>query len=621
MNFLKKIYNRFPNRIKKIIRLILGKDSKKKSLSLHQFEKKLLKYEVISFDIFDTLITRTIYDPDDLFNLMEQKITNVKLHDKFYNMRKKAENEARNKLGKDVNIDEIYDELGHIYGYNDKIINRLKKIEIDLELELICPRKDMINVLERLVKLNKTVILTSDMYLTKNIIIKMLKKCGYNEKTHFQKLYLSNEQNLRKDNGSMFEYLKKVYSGMKFVHIGDNILSDYNIPVKYGLAAINIPSSRAQFMRENYFLGINKYIETRTISDSLFLGYIINEQIFNSPFSCGIDSLEKISKTFLAPMIFELIKFIDKKSDSNDKLLFLAREGYYLEKIYEEYCSKFSLKPKKHYYFLASRKATMSATIENTNDIKNSINRDYKGTIKTFFKSVYDLDYNGDDFEIILPNDLEKVYEIIKKYKNDIIGKSNQYKEAYMEYINSIIDVQNDNIVIVDLGYSGTIQYHLSKMLNKSLKGIYLTNSNSVKKYDKTSKLLFAYDINENIMYEKIYHYSLILEYFLSAPYGQLQFFSKEKNKIVPVYNDETNDSKKNENIQKMFQYINQYIERMKELNDLYPVDITKELLCSNYISIVESNIITRSVKDEFEFMDSFSSDKTKNVFKIISRY
>ena len=624
MRIIRKIYNKLPSKIKKVIRKILHKDnnSKNNTITKEKLNKTLFKYDIISFDIFDTLITRTIYDPDDLFKIMNDKIKDIELKDTIYNMRKKAEEFARNTLHKDVDIDEIYNELGKIYNYDKEIVNKIKNLEIDLELSLTCPRKDMLDILRSLMDEKKEVILTSDMYLTKNIIIEMLKKCGFNEGVHYKKIYLSNEQNKRKDDGTMWKYLKEKYSNSKLIHIGDNINSDYLIPIKYGVKAIHIDNSRDQLKKTNYYYtGIAHFIEQRTNSDSIFLGYIINEQIFNSPFSSGVDSLEKISKVFTSPMILELIKFVDEKSKSNSKLLFLAREGYFLEKIYEEYCNIFNIKTKEHYYFLASRKAAMSTSINSKDDVKNSLNRNYIGNIKSFLKSVYDIDYTGDDYDIKLPDELEDVYNDIEKYEKEIIKKSAECKKNYIEYINSIVNYEKDNLVIVDLGYSGTIQFYLSKMLNKDLEGIYLTNSNSVKRYSKKSKLLFAYDINKNRIYEKIYHYSLILEYFLSAPYGQLQYFMKKNGTIVPIYNDEKMDSNKEKNTKEIYKYIIEFINRYKELNDIYKLNITKELLCSNYISLVESNIISKNVKDKFDFMDSFTTNETKNVFKIISRY
>lgn len=605
MKFVKKIYRFFSNFYHKIINKLTKKSDK--VLTKNLFLKKLLKYDIISFDIFDTLITRTIYDPDNIFQLMQEKIKDIKLKDTIFNMRKNAEKSAMEKLHKDVNIDEIYFELGNLYGYDEKTINAIKGLEVELEYKLITPRKDMVEVLEKLVKENKKVILISDMYLNKNIIEKLLSKCGYNREKHYHKIYVSNEKNKRKDTGTMWEYIKKIYNGMKFIHVGDNIESDYNVPVSYGLKAMKINNPRVQFKNTDYFLNFKQFIDKKTVGDSIFLGYIINEQIFNSPFCNKINDLSVFSKTFTAPVIYSFIEFIDAQTSKNDKLLFLAREGYNLIRLYDNYVSLFGKDDREKIYFLASRRATYSATIFDINDIKKIMNKEYHGKIKTYLNSIFGVDYKGLDFDINLPDDYNKIEKIVLDYSSEILDISNINRKNYIKYIESLFDYNNESVFLIDLGYSGTIQYNLSKFLNYDFKGLYLTNSDSVKKYSSKSKLNFNFDIADNEMYKKIYHYSLILEFFLSAPFGQLQYFKTENEKIIPVYNDEKMSEKKEKIIESIYESVVEYMMRMREITELCDFEVSKELLCLNYISLIESGIIDRSVKDNYDFIDSFN--------------
>lgn len=65
---------------------------------------KLNKFNVISFDIFDTLVSRRLYRPKDLFSLMQSIMSNMDLTkesiyviDNFSEIRIKAETDAREK--------------------------------------------------------------------------------------------------------------------------------------------------------------------------------------------------------------------------------------------------------------------------------------------------------------------------------------------------------------------------------------------------------------------------------------------------------------------------------------------------------------------------------------------
>ena len=101
-----KIYRKLPLSFRKKIKNLLKKDTNKDRLTIDDIVKKSQKYDIVSFDIFDTLITRCIYEPDDAFKILGNLIKD----EKFIEKRKNSEQHAREKLGHDVNLDEIYDE-------------------------------------------------------------------------------------------------------------------------------------------------------------------------------------------------------------------------------------------------------------------------------------------------------------------------------------------------------------------------------------------------------------------------------------------------------------------------------------------------------------------------------
>lgn len=612
---LKKIYRKIPlsedTRYK--ISDWIKKGSKSNNfLSKENFIKKVEKYDVISFDIFDTLISRVVYEPDDVFLLMGEKLND----NDFIQKRKNAENVARNKLKKDVNIDEIYQSYSEIYNVE---IKKIKDLEINLEIEFCVPRKDMLEVFNCLVAKGKTIVLTSDMYLTKKVIKQMLKKCGYKGYSEF---YLSNDLNKRKDTKEIWPYLKYKYKRKKIIHIGDNQNSDYINPKEFGIDAFKIDSPRELFSKVEMFQYVQEFISNKNISDSIHLGIFVNKVVFNSPFSdLTIKSVEDFGYIFHGPIINNFLSYICD-NNKKDTMLFLAREGFYLQKLYKYFCKNNNIKEIKNTYFLASRKATITANIKSENDLGDILNNDFSGTIKDYFKQLLDFNYDGENFEIELPKQKEKILPIVEKYSKDILASCKQEKDNYLSYIKKEIGtIKNSKISIIDLGYSGTIQYQLSKLTNKEFNGYYLTNSSKIKKYSNNSQLNFMFDTNDCKEYEKIYHYSLILEYFLSAPFGQLIRFDERKGKIIPVYNDETIDDDKQKIIDELYDNIIRYMNDTCSIKKYYDYKPSLELLCRLYVCMVEGNLISRKVKDKFEFVDSFCSNQKRNVFKIISRY
>lgn len=575
--------------------------------------KKAEEADIISFDIFDTLITRKIYSPEDIFSIIDEhfKIKNFKEN------RIKADSVAREKLGRDVTIDDIYEVLKNDFGI--KNISNIKKYEESLELELCIPRKEILEIWNELKEKGKKIILVSDMYLKKSTIEKMLKKCGYQG---YSKFYLSNHLNARKDTKTIWEIVKNDYKVEKILHIGDNSLSDALYPKDFGISTIQIDSGKTLAKKT----ALNSYISNNlSTSDSLFWGTIINEYLFNSPFSNSpeINDLNTLGYLFYGPIFEEFFNFLEDHTKKTDKLLFLSREGYYLQKLYKKYTEINSLSSRKNFYFLASRKATIFTNLTSVKDIEAlATHNDYNGSAKNWLKQILNISADFEDFNISLPNDYEKVKPLIKRYAPEVIKNSKTARDNYLLYIKQSVGTLNPSTKIIDLGYSGTIQYELSKMSKKDLCGIYLASSDDVKEYSPKSQLNFLFDTKRNPTYKKLYEYSLVLEFFLSAPYGQLLGFHKKGGRAIPIYNDETLTTKKSDTINSIKIGIEQYFKDTKKQKLLFPeYNISTEAIFYFYTYCIEQNIITKNIKDMFDFTDNFTTDETKNVFKIISKY
>lgn len=609
-HFLRRIYHYYKKRKAEYRR-------RKNQLLKEPLLQKLLQYDVISFDIFDTLITRKIYEPDDLFLLMNEKLKNPF----FFKQRKEAEQRAREKLQKDVNLDEIYEYYQKINNISKKECEKIQNLEEALELKFTTPRIEMRNLVEELHQKKKMLIIISDMYLKKETILDMLKQCGY-QINFFEAIYISNEENKRKDTKEIWPYIKKQYEKKSIIHIGDNNHSDVISPKEFGIHTKKVKSSKELFQESTLYPAIVPYLTSKSVSDSIFLGMMINHRLFNSPFhSLKIETIEDLGYAFHGTMIYEYLNFLEKESTSCDVLLFLAREGYNLQKLYQQFCEYKKIPEKKNVYFLTSRKSTTSATMMEEKDIIENIQKEFHGTFKDFMNQRFCIQVE-DNLKINLPEDKEIVTKKVKPYQEEILKNAEQERIAYLEYIEKTIpNRKKKQLAILDLGYSGTIQYHLTKLLNQEMTGIYLTNSDTVKKYSEESKLLFCFDITKNDNYRFIYYYSLVLEFFLSAPYGQLQKFQKKGKEIIPVYNNETLDDDKRKSMDKIFESVTNYLKDRIELEENYNMKIKKELLVDWYKNLIDSFIIDRKVKDQFDFKDSFEASESRNVFQIISKY
>ena len=496
----------------------------------NEFLNELLKYETITFDIFDTLVTRTVLEPDDIFHLIE-KNCQIKMPESFISIRKRAEQEAHKELNKDVSLDEIYDSMKKLNILKAKDVEKLKQLEIEYELEHIIPRYDMLKIYNELLKNNKKIDIISDMYLPEKIIVQILEK---NQIKGYRKLYISNEINMRKDTGILWDmYFEN--NKENTIHIGDNYYSDYFQVIKRNRKALKILNS--QEMMNRYSIKNEKDINIRQE-----LATIYNKILFNSPFLKKEDienNLTEYGKKLLSPIFYTFFDWFTN-NNKQEKILFISREGYYLKQIYEKYCELFNEKQQENIYFYASRRAVTIASAKTEKDLLKLLELEYMGTLKSFFENRYGIALNNLNNEVIsLPNDIEKVKSIVIKNKKTILENAKKERTNYLKYINTVCpDIKDNNYAIVDLGYSGTTQYYLSKLLGLKISGYYfaLTNKKSPEKLGCTINGCFNVDksiIDEN---NNFYRKSLYLESFLSAPDGQLIKFKNNK----PLFKDST---------------------------------------------------------------------------------
>ena len=132
----------------------------------YHFAAGLMKYDVISFDIFDTLILRSLNNPVDVFALIGEELG---IYD-FVTLRRKCETEMRkihlaNVKSNEVTISEIYDRVAYYSGIDSE---KGQTLELEKELAVCFANPYMYEVFQILKHAGKTIVAVTDMYLPKN---------------------------------------------------------------------------------------------------------------------------------------------------------------------------------------------------------------------------------------------------------------------------------------------------------------------------------------------------------------------------------------------------------------------------------------------------------------------
>ena len=433
-------------------------DEKRKSIN--EICEEVSKYDVISFDIFDTAIYRKVEFPDDVFTIMAIETG----HNNFVAIRKRAEQEARElnekKIGsREVTLDEIYEIIQNYYGIDSKYKNR----EIELEVELSTVNQYIFEVYKRLIKMDKKIVFTSDMYLPKRVIEDILRKNGYNK---YEKIYISNEYKLSKGEGKLQQVLIKDYPNLKVIHIGDNYKSDVKKSIEVGLNAIHNQDSRLLYNEGNL----------DNLSGSFYRA-IINNNLNNGMWDKNLHFEHGFRTGGILATGF--CEYINKVVQENkiDKILFCARDCEIIWKIYNKY---FNICPNE--YIQISRHAILNVTTDMyLYDLADRYilryieqNKSTK-TIENIFKECgfsYLIPYLEDEDidKYLFPVAIEKkeIERFIFKYKNIIQEHNKPYVSAAKKYFSSVIG-DSKNVLVVDIGWSGTCITALKYFVEKNL--------------------------------------------------------------------------------------------------------------------------------------------------------
>ena len=219
------------------------------------------------------------------------------------------------------------------------------------------------------------------------------------------------------------------------------------------------------------------------------------------------------------------------------------------------------------------------------------------------------------------PKDFDIVKAVIDKNAHKILEQVKYEKQNYKQYIEQEIqDIDAKNLNFIDLGYSGTAQYYLSLLLNKKVAGKYFAVSESLKPLGIGCDVDSCYNSNiydlEEISKNPMYNCSILLEAFLTAPHGQLQYFEKTTNgNVKPIFNFE-NNLEKVDAFEKIYNAIIEYIDDMFEIfgEDILKLNIDRKIFIDLYRSFIyDSFKMNNDMKYLFDIDDYYCSNGVIN--------
>lgn len=509
-------------------------------------------YDLYSFDIFDTLITRTTATPRGIFAIMQdvllkdEKYKNIPdfIKKNFYDLRLQYEMHLRDMMRRnyekeDIDFDFIYDQFAENYTLPEEDKNALKQLELDTEYKNILPINKNIDRVKELINTGARVVLISDMYHSEKTIRSFLCKCD----DIFENIpiYVSSAYGKTKITKGLFKIVQEAenVNCSKWLHFGDNIRVDINPARDLGIKAqhykyIGLEDYEKQVLKK---LGNNSFIQ-------LAIGASKNARLFTP----NMTPQKKLGCSFAACLYVGYIEWLidEAQRQGIKRLYFLARDGYLLQKMFDIIAKARGVDIETKYIYGSREAWRLPAISEVGIQSIIEINQNNNFTLSDLAESLHIdeqqlLHFLPKKYQLtnikFSSSELKEIAHILNTntdLKRLLTSNTEKERELIKAYFEQEIQVSDNNWAIVDLQGSGFTISCLKMILGDSnIKSFYMRFNGLKSPYEKN---FYSWFSNRNYTH-------LFTEIFARALHGGTLGYKYLNNKIVPILDDAEGDA------------------------------------------------------------------------------
>ncbi|MCW6511416.1 HAD family hydrolase [Lichenifustis flavocetrariae] len=470
----------------------------------------------VSFDVFDTLFVRPLQDPEDAFDMLGAKFG---IPD-FRALRRQAQQRAFARMhqegGREITLAGIY------AGFDELPVPAaiMQQAEYDLELALTLPNPEIINLFSSLVAQQRSVVLTSDMYMPVAFFQDLLRRHGLPEVP----MFISSDRNATKrDHGELFAIVARDLGlpPSRILHIGDNPVSDVLRAREAGFSIFHYVSSR-------FYRPLPRSTPSASLASAV--AKIHEKDIVGGTFY-------ELGFHYGGPAAVGFLHWIEQRAlaDGIDLLLFVSRDGYILHRLAEQ--EDPALLP-RHVYFKGSRTAFILSNMNEGNfdtSIDFLVSGAYGLSPSELFDRIgvappadwvlSDLGFKPDS--VVSDANVKSVRDLIAATRSEILKVCRRNRRGLFQYLHSLEIRSGMHLGLVDIGWNGTTQeafeLTVKGMLNIDVTGYYfcLTDMPDCLRRQATMNMqamITSKTLSRQVV-DDIYLNRTMAELFFSAPH------------------------------------------------------------------------------------------------------
>lgn len=486
--------------------------------------------DLVSFDFFDTLFVRPLVDPEDAFDVLCE----TRGIEAFRARRRAAQSRAfqvmiQNRRG-EIDIDGIYECFDDLPNPD-----AVRNAEFDLEHAVTLPNPEMVAVFLAAIKMGKTVVVTSDMYLPRHWFSALMQRHGLPDVP----LFISADRNATKrDQGELFGILSAETDvpNHRILHIGDNAESDVAKARDRGIVAFHYDEPRLPPRRK----GISP-------AASLARGLIRAHQSEVPP-----GSLHELGFMKGGPAALGFLDWISEEArqDGIDHLLFVSRDGYVLNALARRQPER--LPPFS--YLLGSRVAFALAATSTANfdtclpflvsGSDGLTPAEVLARIGVTAPAERVLQALGLGEDVSLRSDaIEPMLGLLQALRWDILKVCRRNRRGLFRHLLQLGVKPGQHVAMVDVGWNGTTQQTfveaLQDLMPLTVTGYYFCLNDSEDSRRRSASMSMKAMVNAQSvpadMLGAIYANRVAVELFFSAPHDAVIGYADGPGGVVAV--------------------------------------------------------------------------------------
>ena len=448
---------------------------------------------VLSLDIFDTVLWRRVPRATDVFGLLGARLREAGISPEwltdasFREMRIEAERTARaghGSLGNEVSLFDIWQAMP-LGMFAAAGLEELVAAEVDMERELTVVDLDIANVVRTALKYEVPVIMVSDTYFTESNLKQLLDRAELGPLEDVR-IFRSGQHGVDKAGGLWEVVLREIgRSPEQVVHIGDNPVADHEVPAGLGIRTVpyrRIDTGLAELLdREHeamgYFGPLGPLLDPR---EGDFGQTSLRAKTLNAGNADGrstLDTAWRFGAAVLGPVLTGFAEWVARRAHESGigTLWCPMREGELLSAMVNAAAAARGWELRARPIWL-SRQATSLGTLESVEPaaVHEFIRRRYHMTVRQLLDMLRlrpgDVPSIAEQVDTLLdtPQIVDKVSFALTEtphLRNLLSVAVNAARDRLLVSLRAAGALDEPELALVDIGWRGTIQLQLAKVL------------------------------------------------------------------------------------------------------------------------------------------------------------